>query len=263
MLYDLKLRPMHYASVSGGKDSLYMLGLILQNQDKYPLDLVVNFDLEIDWQVAKDVVSEMEKRCNQAGIPFIRIKPRKSWKELYDKYGFPNGVARWCNSEYKLDCKKQLNEWIKSQNCRPVAYIGFCADETKRFKYEVHKENWELQDCCYPLAEEGIEESTILEWAKKNPLFKGYYDNLPRMGCMLCPYLTMRELVYLKESEPKNFEKYFELIKNTEEKILREKGKVWKFRKVGGDAIKDRVLNKWIPKIQLEKSQISIFDIIS
>lgn len=239
-----------------------MLGLILQNQDKYPLDLVVNFDLEIDWQVAKDVVNEMEKRCKQAGIPFIRIKPRKTWNELYDKYGFPNGVARWCNSMYKLDCKKQLNEWIKSQNCRPIAYIGFCADETKRFKYEVRKENWELQDCCYPLAEEGIEENTILEWAKKNPIFKGYYDNLPRMGCMLCPYLTMRELAYLKESEPENFEKYFKLIEDTEQKILKEKGKVWKFRKVGGNIIKNRVLNKWIPKIQLEKSQMSIFDIM-
>lgn len=83
------------------------------------------------------------------------------------------------------------------------------------------------------------------------------------MGCMLCPYLTMRELVYLKESEPKNFEKYFELIKDTEEKILREKGKVWKFRKVGGEVIKNRVLDKWIPKIQLEKSQMTIFDIIN
>ena len=110
-----------------------------------------------------------------------------------------------------------------------------------------------MQDCCYPLAEEGIEESTILEWTKKNPLFKGYYDNLPRMGCMLCPYLTMRELAYLKESDPKNFEKYFKLVKETEEKILREKGKVWKFRKVGADVIKDRVLNKWIPKLKEEK----------
>ena len=46
-------------------------------------------------------------------------------------------------------------------------------------------------------------------------------------------------------------------------KIRREKGKVWKFRKVGGDVIKDRVLNKWIPKIQSEKSQMTIFDIIN
>lgn len=49
MKYDLKLRPIHYASVSGGKDSFYMLNLILNNLDKYPLDMVVNFDLEIDW----------------------------------------------------------------------------------------------------------------------------------------------------------------------------------------------------------------------
>lgn len=99
---NISLRPIHYASVSGGKDSLYMLGLILKNQDKYPLDIVVNFDLEIDWQAAKDVVDEMEKRCNQAGIPFIRIKPRKTWKELYDKWGFPNGVARLGTHLYKI-----------------------------------------------------------------------------------------------------------------------------------------------------------------
>ena len=85
---DLTLRPIHYASVSGGKDSLYMLGLILQMPDKYPLDMVVNFELEIEWRVAKNVVEDMERRCRRAGIKFIRIKPRIRWDELYEKYGF-------------------------------------------------------------------------------------------------------------------------------------------------------------------------------
>ena len=116
---NISLRPIHYASVSGGKDSLYMLGLILKNQDKYPLDVVVNFDLEIDWQIAKDVVNEMEKRCNQAGIPFVRIKPRKPWKELYDKYGFPKRQINEKKREFEQlnesfpTLKKAIEEWQK------------------------------------------------------------------------------------------------------------------------------------------------------
>ena len=56
--------------------------------------------------------------------------------------------------------------------CRPIWYIGLCADETKRFKVE-------LNDVCagvrYPLAEAGIIESDILEWAKHQSIFNNYY----------------------------------------------------------------------------------------
>lgn len=45
----LVLRPSYWASVSGGKDSLYMLKYILTNIDKYPLDGVIHFELEIDY----------------------------------------------------------------------------------------------------------------------------------------------------------------------------------------------------------------------
>lgn len=38
----IALRPSYWASVSGGKDSLYMLNYILHNLDRYPLDGVVH-----------------------------------------------------------------------------------------------------------------------------------------------------------------------------------------------------------------------------
>ena len=47
---EIALRPSYWASVSGGKDSLYMLNYILNNLDRYPLDGVVHFELEIDWE---------------------------------------------------------------------------------------------------------------------------------------------------------------------------------------------------------------------
>lgn len=209
--YDLSLNPIHYASVSGGKDSFYMLNLILNNPHKYPLDMVVHFELEIDWEWAKNVIDLMEDRCTKAGIKFVRIKPRISWNELYEKYDVPTRTSRWCNNMYKLDCKKQLNEWIASQNCRPIAYIGLCADEQKRFKYEIG--DWKNQDVCYPLAEEGIYEYDILSWAKNIDIFNGWYRIFKRQGCMICPNLTRLEMAYLLKNYP---DKYFDWIDKIE-----------------------------------------------
>ncbi len=260
-VYDVALRPVYYASVSGGDDSFFMLNVILNNPAKYPLDMVVHFDLEIDWGWSKRVINFMEERCKKAGIKFVRIKPRKSWEELYEKYGFPNAHARWCNSDYKLDCKKQLNEWILSQNCRPVAYIGLCADETQRFQYTVGQIE-EGQDVVYPLAEEGYCESEINEWARNEPIFEGYYKYFNRQGCMLCPFLSMKEMAFLKKTEPETFEYMFKCIKDTEERILKEKGKEWKFKNDGADIIKYRVETKWASILEYEENQMTIFDFI-
>ena len=83
MKNDIMLRPVHYASVSGGKDSLYRLLMILGNPSKYPLDRVVHFELEIDWDWSKKVIDYMENMCKKVGVKFVRIKPRKSWEELF------------------------------------------------------------------------------------------------------------------------------------------------------------------------------------
>ncbi len=233
-----------------------MFGLILSMPGKYPLDMVVHFELENDWQIAKDVISYMEERCSMAGIKFLRIKPRKTWEELFDRYGYPNGKARWCNSDYKLDCKKQLNQWLKSQNCRPIAYIGFCADEIKRFNYEIGGD-WNLQDECYPLAEEGVTEDTILRWARTQPIFEGYYDYFDRMGCKACPIATMKEWAYLLKEEPEEYESYLTQIKITENRL---KEKNWLFKNIGAEEFDRRIREKWSKLLDLEMNQIS-FDL--
>lgn len=133
MAGEIVLRPSYWASVSGGKDSLYMLNLILHNLDRYPLGGVVHYELEIDYPFIKNVIDYMEAECSRHGIRFVRIKPRKTWDELYKKYGFPTRKARWCNDKYKLDAGKQLEAWMKSLGYYVVTYIGYCADEEKRF----------------------------------------------------------------------------------------------------------------------------------
>lgn len=183
MTGEIALRPSYWASVSGGKDSLYMLNYILHNLDRYPLNGVVHFELEIDYPFIHDVIDYMESECKKFGIQFVRIKPRKSWGELYDKYGFPTRKARWCNGHYKLDASRQLGEWLKEVGFYVVHYIGYCADEERRFNKRLSAKKLEI----YPLAENGINEDVILEWAKTQPIFNHYYEINRRCGCMYCP----------------------------------------------------------------------------
>lgn len=252
--YDLTLRPIHYACVSGGKDSLYMLNYILNHLDKYPLDYVVHYQLEIDWKWTKKVIDFMEDRCKQVGIKFIRIKPRKTWKELYEKYDIPTRKCRWCNSDYKLDAEKQMIKWIESQNCRPIAYIGFCADETQRFKYQLGE--WKKEQVCYPLAEEGITEGIVLEWSRTVDLFDNWYKHFTRQGCMLCPMLTRKELAYMCKYQNGCFEEYFELIEKYEKKFNTYFwDKPWY-------QIKTVIETKWLSILEMEENQYTIFDYI-
>ena len=215
--YNISLRPIHYACVSGGKDSLYMFRLLCNHQDKYPLDMVVHFELEIDYPFVKNVTDYIESCCNKLGIKFVRIKPRKSYYKLVEEKGMPSRACRWCNNTYKLDCEKQLKDWIKEQNCRPVAYIGLCADEQNRFKYTVGN-IIDGQDVVYPLAEEHINENDILEWAKDVTLFDNWYKIFKRQGCMFCPNMTYKELAYLSLIYPNEYKWFMEENIKTEHK---------------------------------------------
>lgn len=78
MKNEIMLRPTYWASVSGGKDSLYMFYYIMNHLDEYPINGAVHFELEIDYPFIHNVIDYMEEECTKRGIPFIRIKPEKS-----------------------------------------------------------------------------------------------------------------------------------------------------------------------------------------
>lgn len=240
------LRPKFMANVSGGKDSLYMLYHILQNPEKYPLDMAVHFKLEIDYPFVSDVIGAMKKICDKAGIPFYEIQPRRSWQELYERYGFPSRIKRWCNDMYKLDCKAQIDSYVRSLNCRPVHYIGFCADEVKRFKYEIGKIQ-EGQQVIYPLAEDGLTEDKILEWARNEPLFNGFYKVNERQGCMYCPMMQYKEMAYIMIKYPEDSARFWEYIF----KEWRERGfNCLRGDKYTPDYIYNRIKSYWVPKVE-------------
>lgn len=250
----IALRPSYWASVSGGKDSLYMLNLILHNLDKYPLDGVVHYELDIDYPFIHDVIDYMESECKRFNIPFVRFSPRKSWLELYDRYGFPTRIARWCNSKYKLDCAKQQEEWLNSLGYYTVVYIGYCADEEKRYRKRKLLEGRER----YPLVEEGVFESSILEWAKTEPRFNHYYETNRRCGCMYCPMTSYLNYSYLYKYYPNNFNFMIEKMRETEAIRERELGRPFSCissnPKYNADYLVYIIETKWLNKLnEIEK----------
>lgn len=257
---ELTLRPSYWESVSGGKDSLFMLNLILHNLDKYPLDGVVHFELEIDYPFIKNVIDYMESECKRFGIRFVRIKPRKTWEELYYKkhnfseksiiYGFPNFHKRWCNGEYKMDAKNQLEEYLNSLNSYLVCYIGYCVDEEKRYKKRKQAGKTEI----YPLVENNIREETILEWAKTEPIFNNYYKFFRRCGCMYCPMTTRLNLAYLSKYYPENYAYMMEKIRETEKIYSEYYGRSYaalsRNPKYNADYIENIIKTKWLKKLE-------------
>lgn len=248
----IALRPSYWASVSGGKDSLYMLKLILDKRDFYPLDGVVHFELDIDYPFIHDVIDYMESECNKYGIRFIRIRPRHTWIELYDKFGFPTRSVRWCNSRYKLDAKKQLCEFLKSQGLYCVSYIGYCVDEVKRYNKRDNINE------VYPLVDFNISESYILDWAKNIPIFNDYYKYNKRCGCMYCPMSSYMNYAYLLRYYPENFEFMISKMKETEIIRQQELGRPFSVTqsnpKYNADYLDNIIKVKWLPKLlEIEK----------
>ena len=262
MANEIALRPSYWANVSGGKDSLYMLNYILHNLDRYPLDGVIHYELEIDYPFIHDVIDYMESECKKFGIRFVRIKPRKTWEELYYSYsdtynimGYPTRKTRWCNSQYKLDAKRQLDKYMKSIGYYVVSYIGYCADEEHRFIKRLNARNIEI----YPLAENNINEEEILKWAKTQPIFNHYYEVNRRCGCMFCPFSSYLNFAYLYKYYPDKFSYMIEKMRETE--AIREKQLGRKFSvissnpKYNADYLEHIIKTKWLQKLNEKEKE--------
>lgn len=227
-----------------------MLNYILHNLDRYPLDGVVHFELEIDYPFIHEVIDYMESECKRFGIRFVRLKPRKSWEELYDERGFPTRIIRWCNDRYKLDAKRQLREWLNEAGFYAVHYIGYCADEERRFNKRVSAKKLEI----YPLVENGITEDVIWEWAKTQPIFNHFYKTNKRCGCMYCPMSSYLSFAYLYKYYPDNFKYMTEKMRETERLMERKLGRPHSVTssnpKYNADYLENIIKTKWLKKLE-------------
>lgn len=203
----------YIASVSFGKDSLAMLLLLLEKE--MPLDEVIFYNSEMEFQAIYDIRDRMRPVLEQRGIRFTEVKPDAPF--LYymlekpinsRKNGFHHGYG-WCGGPCRWGTKLKMNALDSLALDAEKHYVGIAADELDRLeKLKAPK--------CSPLAEEGITEADCLEYCYQRGFFweendVRLYDILDRVSCWCCKNKNRKELKAIYQYLPHYWSRLKEL----------------------------------------------------
>jgi 3'-phosphoadenosine 5'-phosphosulfate sulfotransferase (PAPS reductase)/FAD synthetase len=152
----------HIASVSFGKDSLFMLLKLIETGS--PLDEVVFYDTGMEFQAVYDIRDAVQPLLAEHGIKYTELSPDYDFiYKMFDKpvngrlNGFHYGYS-WCGGRCRWGTTDKLKALDKyAENLGAIVYIGIAADEPERLA-KPHKPYK-----CHPLAEWGIDEQTALQ----------------------------------------------------------------------------------------------------
>ena len=201
------------ASVSFGKDSLAMLLLLLEQ--KRPLDEVIFYNSEMEFQAIYDIRDRIKPVLEQRGIRFTEVKPGVPF--LYHmldrpvnskKNGFHLGYG-WCGGPCRWGTKLKTRSLDGVALDAKVHYVGVALDEPERLaRLEAPK--------CSPLAEAGMTEADCLAYCYERGFFweeNGIrlYDILDRVSCWCCKNKNRKELKAIYQFLPQYWERLKEL----------------------------------------------------
>lgn len=193
----------HIVSFSGGKDSTLMLLLMIEKN--MPIDDIIFADTGMEFQELYDYIEKIE---NLIGRKVTRLKPKKTWDELFfatKKKGnnigqinaFPMTMACDMSRRLKLE---PIAKYYRSIEGEYTVYIGIARNEPER--YARLKPNEKA-----PLYEWGIDENYVIQELKRRGLHNQLYDTFDRIGCYTCPNMTIKELRLMRKRYPKEYAK--------------------------------------------------------
>ena len=164
-------------SLSGGKDSTAMLLMMIEKKIK--VDHIVFFDTGWEFSEMIEHIDKLEKYIDKE---IIRLKPNKSFDELFKRYNFPYFRRRWCTGE-KIKYIKKFSKEYKLN----TQWIGFSYDEAKRIKKTI--------GYCYPLVDWKVTEEDALKYClDKGFDWGGLYKHFDRVNCWCCPLQRLKDL---------------------------------------------------------------------
>jgi len=190
-------------SLSGGKDSTAMLLMMIEKKIK--VDHIVFFDTGWEFPEMLEHIHRLEKYINRE---IIKLKPRKDFKEFFNRWGFPSSKGRWCTAEKRDTINKFCN------TCKPFTqWIGFSYNEAKRIKKTI--------GYCYPLVDWKVTEKNALKYCiDKGFSWDGLYEKYDRVSCWCCPLQSLKELKALWMCFPEYWQRLLEMQKQSK----------WQFR---------------------------------
>lgn len=212
----------HIASVSFGKDSLYMLLRLIEMGA--PLDEVVFYDTGMEFQAIYNTRDAVLPLLAERGIAYIELNPPPFCDFLYKMLekpvngrtnGFHYGYS-WCGGRCRwgtTDKLKALDKYAEQSGA--IVYIGIAADEHVRLVKE--RKPYKR----FPLSEWGVDEQTALqscyaagfEWIENGHRL---YDLLDRVSCWCCANKNLRELRNIRAFLPEYWERLKALQKQTD-----------------------------------------------
>jgi len=181
-------------SFSGGKDSQVVLDLV--SRVLPPDDFLVIYSdtgLEIppSLKLYKEIETLYQKRY--PNLKFHLAKNPQDTVELWDKFGLPSRVHRWCCSVTKTAplyrYLKELNKTGKQPNV--LTFEGIRAEESsKRSNYvrlgKAVKHSTVIN--ARPIFNWNLTEIFLYLFSNKLPINEGYHYGLTRVGCVICPF---------------------------------------------------------------------------
>lgn len=209
VIWERELRPVAI-SYSGGKSSRWLVEAVIRGEIKRPGRVAVFFaDTGEEHAWTYRDVDETERRCEDAGLTFVRCKEPGLSLGAHMLYALGGLTAKridnpplWidkgdgqrgqliqkCTKKFKTaPLRRAKRRWLRNMGLRPglVSWIGFAADETSRAQRALAKIGvaWERLD--FPAIRLGKtraqQKADLIAWIGHAPRFS---------MCVCCPYKT-------------------------------------------------------------------------
>lgn len=190
-------------SFSGGKDSTFLLLELIRR--KYPLDEVQFFDTGWEFPVMYEHIEKCKKICEENGIKFVTLRPRKDFDYLMFDHITKKGTRgySWCGGTCRWGTREKINvlNIAAKRNKENILYVGIAADEAERLERE--KEEFKR----FPLVEWGITEAECLQGCYVAGFdWGGMYEHLDRLSCKFCKNKNLKELRNIRRHYPEVWE---------------------------------------------------------
>lgn len=232
-----------YVAFSGGKDSIVTLDIVQRALPHNGFKVLFG-DTGMEFPDTYKVINEIEQKCQEAQIDFLRSKCDFEPEYTWSQFGPPAQTMRWCCSVHKTAPQiNLLRQYTGNPHFRGMAFTGVRGDESaSRSEYNDVSlgEKVRGQYSCHPILEWNTAELYLYIYENGLLLNEAYKKGNSRAGCLVCPLAASKNMFFKEQSYSYNDEGYRttttfnDIILKTTAKELSSSAAVQEFMNIGG-----------------------------